>query len=536
MQKHKLTTEQEQKITKFLAETNKLGFLDWAGELKQKFQDAEIFLVGGAVRDVLLGKATKDYDFVVRNVTAGDLESFLTKRGWVELLGKNFGVFKFVPKNIKEKNPDIEPFDIALPRTEFSLDFDGGYKNFDVQSDESLPVIEDLKRRDFTINAFAIQILEDGEFGFIDQFDGLADLENKTIRAIGKPEDRFREDYSRILRAVRFACQLGFEIEPTTLVELKKLTQNLNQKKEGDYLVPREIVAREFLKSLRLAPVRSFDLMIETGIFNVLIPEVLEMENCEQPQNYHTEGNVLKHTRLCLEQLESDLYREEFSDIYTLENESNKKLWDAELVVSILLHDIEKPSTQIWVEKDGEQRMQFYNHDVDGAKTSEEICQRLKLSSPDKDGVKIKNISWLIARHIMLIPGKIDKMKATKIEKYFLSEDYPGEKLLKIVFVDATSTIQAGRQVPRTKEDLHDWIALRGYHIAKDRIAEIKKIKSKIKYKKSFLNGQDIMKTLKLRPGIEVGEILEQLREAELIGQVGNKKQALDFIKKIKIN
>src|SRR3990167_5427507 len=201
-----------------------------------QMRGAEIFLVGGAVRDFILGRETKDYDFIVRGVPALELELSLKKSGVVNLVGKTFGVFKFDPKK-RYKIQDtrykpLEPFDIALPRTEHSLSMAGGYKDFEVQSDHKLPIEEDLKRRDFTVNAIALELKVKSEklkvIEVIDPSDGLKDLELKTLRAVGEPRQRFQEDYSRILRGLRFACQLDFELEAETKNAIKKSAPNLN--------------------------------------------------------------------------------------------------------------------------------------------------------------------------------------------------------------------------------------------------------------------------------------------------------------------
>ena len=233
-----------------------------------QMRGVEIFLVGGAVRDFILGRETKDYDFIVRGVPAPELELLLKKSGVVNLVGKTFGVFKFAPKKrltskqgleIKDEGYSIlEPFDIALPRTEHSLSMVGGYKDFEVQSDHKLPIEEDLKRRDFTVNAIALKIgIKDKRLGIqdvVDPSDGLKDLELKIMRSVGEPEQRFKEDYSRILRGLRFACQLDFGIEAETKKAMKKLAPHLNDQKDSEWIVPRETIGREVVKMFVLDP------------------------------------------------------------------------------------------------------------------------------------------------------------------------------------------------------------------------------------------------------------------------------------------
>src|SRR3989338_7107095 len=121
--------------------------------LSRRYPKAEIFLVGGAVRDLMLNRPTTDFDFVLRHVSKNDLQKFLAKHGKVNLVGKRFGVFKFRPKGWAG-----EEIDIALPRTEHSLNFTGAYRDFKIQSNAKLKIEDDLSRRDFTINAMAIKI------------------------------------------------------------------------------------------------------------------------------------------------------------------------------------------------------------------------------------------------------------------------------------------------------------------------------------------------------------------------------------------
>jgi len=524
----KLTKLQENNINNFIKQAQKAGILNWTKKILKEFPKAKIYLVGGAVRDALLNIKTKDFDFVITNIPAKKLENFLKNLGWVDLVGRNFGVFKFIPKNYK----NIKPLDIALPRTEHSIHNLGIYKDFKIQSNYKLKITEDLKRRDFTINAMAIEITDLKNIKIIDEFDGLKDLNNKIIRAVGKPEERFKEDYSRMLRAIRFACQLDFEIENNTKKYIKKIIKNINNpikllrshkvNKNNIFLIPREIIAKEFIKALTKNPLRAFDLFDELKIFDILMPEIKKLKNCEQPVNYHSEGDVWQHTRLCMKMLNSNLFKEKF------------KTYNSELVIAALLHDIEKPSCSIWVEKKNIKKLQFYNHDIDGGKTAENICQRLKLSAPEEIGVNCKNINWLIARHMLLIEGKIDKMRRTKVEKYLMSDRYPGENLLKLTYIDGISTIPKGRKIPEKKSDLKHWISLKGFNIALKRIKEIQKLsknKNENTIPASLINGHEIIKTLKIKPGKKIGKILEKIREEQLNKKIKNKTEAIKYIK-----
>jgi tRNA nucleotidyltransferase/poly(A) polymerase len=234
----------------------------FADEIADGFPKARTFLVGGAVRDALLERETKDLDFVVAGVKAADLEKFLAARGHVGMVGRHFGVFKFWPA------PGVE-LDIALPRREHAAGT-GGYRDVDTQSDPDLPIEDDLGRRDFTVNAMAWDL---GRKELIDPFGGQADLRDKLIRAVGDPRARFAEDYTRILRGLRFAAALGFEFETDTWLAMSAMTRNLNDIRGGERVVPYELVGRELLKSLEADPERTIVLWDECDALLRILPE-----------------------------------------------------------------------------------------------------------------------------------------------------------------------------------------------------------------------------------------------------------------------
>ncbi|MFC1687179.1 hypothetical protein ACFL0L_01210, partial [Patescibacteria group bacterium] len=262
-------------------------------KLEKKFPQAEFFLVGGMVRDILLNRKSKDYDFVIRNVPLRTLLAELKKLGRVDLVGKTFGVLKFIPK----KSTLGEPIDIALPRVDHAFGT-GGYKDVKTQSDPKLPIEEDLLRRDFTINALAFDIKKKL---LIDPSTGQKHLINKQVQTVGDPLERFHEDFTRMLRCIRFACQLDFSIEKKTWQTIPKLVHHFSEKRDNNYIVPREVIAQEMIKSYVAHPVKAFDLFDQSGITKELMPELLTMKKCPQPHNYHIEGDVWNHTRLTLE-------------------------------------------------------------------------------------------------------------------------------------------------------------------------------------------------------------------------------------------
>ena len=174
----------------------------------------KIYQVGGAVRDLFLGKISKDLDIVITGIPANDIESLLKKYGKVDMVGASFGVIKFTP-------PDGEEIDIAIPRTEKKAGT--GYQGFDVSADHTLPIEKDLERRDFTINSIA----KDSEGNLIDPFNGMADLKAKTIR-LTNPQ-AFADDPLRMLRAVQFASRFDFKIDPKTFEMIKQNADTISE-------------------------------------------------------------------------------------------------------------------------------------------------------------------------------------------------------------------------------------------------------------------------------------------------------------------
>lgn len=502
-----------------------LKFLEeiFLNPLRENFKEAEVYLVGGAVRDFVLQRVIKDFDFVVRNIAPQDLEKFLDKFGKVNLVGKFFSVFKFSP----EKWDPHNPIDLALPRREHAFGT-GGYRDFDVQSDPKLPIKEDLSRRDFTINAMALKLSGEGKFELIDPFEGQKDIKAKLIRAVGKPEERFREDYSRILRAIRFACQTNFAIEKKTWQAIQKNIPHLNDIRrevemvgEAVYtelevlenrVVPYEVIAKELLKSFGHHPVKAMDLYDQSGAFEELIPEILKLKNCPQPENFHSEGDVWVHTRLALQKLSSPAFKKQFGH----------EPPDTELIMAVLLHDIGKFSTIKIPEKDNVDRIRFDEHDSVGAELAKKICEKLKLSSPEDYGVDADRVAWLIQHHMLLVQGDIDKMRPSTIEKYFFNPKLPGRNLLKLAFVDISATVPPSGQPDFTNFE-QMW----------RRVEELKNLSlSKKELPKPILNGHEIMKEFNLKSGSKIGELLATLREEQLSGAIKEKEEAIQFLQK----
>ena len=504
-------TKKNNTIEKQLQALAKEPILSFTKKIYKKHKKAEIYLVGGIIRDTLLGKDTeKDFDLIVRNVPINSIHQTLKKLGKVSLVGKHFGVFKF-KTNAKSNDqcPISNEIDIALPRTEESYKKTGAHKDFKVKYNPKLEIEKDLERRDFTINAMALN-LQTQEL--IDPFNGQKDLGRKTIRAVGSPETRFKEDYSRILRALRFACQLDFKIEAKTRLALKKLIKNLNKKVNDEWVVPREVIAKEFLQAFYYHPVKAMDFYDKSGAFQVLMPEVLKMKGVPQPDNWHQEGDVWNHTMLCMHNINSKNFKRKFPDFKIT----------AEFVYAVLWHDVGKPYTIQTPEKDGTDRIRFSEHEVTGGEMARKKAEELKLSAPVKYSLDPDEVFWLIKNHLVGLHDNMHQMKDTKIEKYFFSKDHNSQALLALDYIDSMSTIwNTGKP------------SFLSFNRLMRRINKLRKTTktNKKTLPKELLNGHEIMKALKLKPGPEIKEIKEKVRELQLKGKFKNKAEAVQFIK-----
>lgn len=496
MSDHRATSDHGDALAKTIAGERVLTFLPG---IMAALPEAEWFLVGGAVRDHVLGRtARKDYDLVVRKVTLERLQPALAKLGRVDLVGRDFGVLRFVPEGCEGE----EPVDIAWPRTE-KAGGSGGYRDFKVQADPDLALERDLARRDFTMNAVAFDLRT---HAFIDPYDGLADIAAKTVRAVGEASDRFAEDLSRILRGVRLACELGFTIEPATWDAIVALAPRLNDVRGDEPVVPRETVARNLVRALAADPSRAIELLEASETLILLIPELAPLATTRQSPDYHSEGDVWTHTKLALAALRS----QEFAEFFPGETA------DAETVLATLFHDIGKPQT---ASKEGE-RIRFLGHDVIGGDMVQLIARRLRFSSVPEHDVDEERLAWLVQMH--LFPSKLDlgSVKKTTLVKHFLRDRKLGRRLLHLAFADALASIRPdGSTDTRALRELVPALA----ELEKQGITEEGKVKT-------VLSGDDIMSELHLQPGPEVGRLLAALQEAQLTGKVATPEEAKAFL------
>jgi poly(A) polymerase len=308
------------------------------------------YLVGGCVRDILLGREPADYD-VAADATPDEVMRIFPEAYGV---GAQFGVVLVpVPAGDVASNlpsPKANTIEVATFRSD--LGYSDGRHPDEVRF--SKDPRQDVQRRDFTINGMLFDPVTSEVLDFVD---GQRDLKAKIIRAIGEPELRFGEDKLRMLRAVRFAARFGFEIEPATFVAIRKLASQIHQ-------VSRERVRDELTKMLTEGQARSAFLLLDgTGLLHEVLPEIEAMKGVKQPPQFHPEGDVFAHTLLLLEKLPHPC--------------------SAVLAWGALLHDVGKPPT-FRVAPD---RIRFDGHVDVGVKMAEEICQRLRFSNDETEQI-----------------------------------------------------------------------------------------------------------------------------------------------------
>ncbi len=297
----------------------------------------QALLVGGCVRDLLLGRDPADYD-VTTDATPDRVMALFPESLTV---GAQFGVILIPRDNLK--------VEVATFRSDSGYS-DGRHPDGVIYAKTAK---EDVQRRDFTINGL-LMLHDSGEV--LDYVGGQADLKSGIIRAIGGPSRRFREDRLRMMRAVRFAARFGFRLDNATFEAIRYHAKAIHE-------VSAERLRDELTKLLTEgAARRGFELLEETGLLRQVLPEVSAMKGVEQPPQYHPEGDVWIHTRMMLEGLAA--------------GESATLAW------GVLLHDVGKPPTFRSASETGD-RIRFDSHVEVGVRMAEQICRRLRFSTEE---------------------------------------------------------------------------------------------------------------------------------------------------------
>jgi poly(A) polymerase len=327
---------------------------------------------------------------------------------------------------------------------------------------------EDAQRRDFTINAL-FQHPVTGEI--IDYVNGQSDLQEGMVRAVGKPEQRFREDYLRLLRAVRIASRLEFEIEPATFAAMQEYASLITK-------CAAERIRDELVKCLCEGHAkRAFELLDASGLLPHILPEITAMKGVEQPPEFHPEGNVFTHTLLMLEMLEPGC--------------------SPTLAMGTLLHDVGKPSTQTF-----EDRIRFNLHDKVGARMARDICRRLKFSKDDTD-----RIVWLVEHHMRTVI--LPEMRESKRRRFMREAGF--EEMLLLNRYDCLSS--------HRNLDAIEWVEEYRATLKPEEIRPV-----------PLLNGNDLIE-MGYTPGARFKEILTAVEDAQLEGGLRSKEEAMAWVR-----
>ncbi len=411
----------------------------------------EAYIVGGCVRDCLMGKTPEDWD-IATNAYPEKVQVIFQEEGFKTFYENQFGTVGVVlPFSPERRFSNV--VEITTYRTESLY-----LKRRRPESVEWAETIkEDLARRDFTVNAVALRVGE--KIAFVDPFQGRKDLKNKTIKAVGKPEERFSEDALRMLRAVRFATTLGFKIERETKKSIKENSQWIAE-------ISKERIRDELTKVVMSGKAaEGIDLLRKLGLLKHIIPELEEGYKVEQ--NKHHIYDCYQHNLLSLDY-------------------AAKRGFSKEVRFAALLHDIAKPR----VKRGKGSTSTFYNHEVVGANMARKILERLKFSKEE-----IEKIVTLIRYHLFYYNvGEVSENSIRRLVRQVGKENM--EELLQVRICD-----RIGSGVPKAEP----------YKLRHLKYLIEKTSRDPISAKMLQVKGKDVMEILGISPGEKVGWILNIL-------------------------
>jgi poly(A) polymerase len=421
----------------------------------------EISLVGGPVRDAVLGKAVKDLDLTT-NAKPEEIQKSL--KGWADSIwdvGIKFGT---VGAKVKDY-----VFEITTYRTE---QYEDTSRKPSVEFGKTLE--EDLARRDFTINAMALRL---PSFELVDIYNGLTDLNNKILRTPLDAQISFSEDPLRMLRAARFMSKLDLKPQADLVEAMKTLADRLK-------IVSMERINDEFNKLLLTdKPRLGIELLVETGVAEHFLPELpaLKLEIDE----HHHHKDVYQHSLTVLDQ------------VIDLENKHQPQI-EADLVLRIaaLLHDIGKPKTRKF---EGEGRVSFHHHEVVGARLAKKRLEKLRYSNEI-----IEQVCLLIELHLRFHGYGDGKWTDSAVRRYVRDAEEQLIRLHKLTRADCTTRNEAKAEKLRN-----------AYNDLEERIVELSK-QEELKSMRPELDGAEIMQVLNIKPGPEVGKAYQFLLDLRL--------------------
>jgi len=427
----------------------------------------EAYLAGGCVRDLLLGREPSDYD--VATSATPDIVLDLFPRTFA--VGAHFGVV-LVAQGEAETYFTTE---VATFRS------DGAYS--DGRHPDAVRYTttaeEDVERRDFTINGLLLDPLQgannphvDPRTAVLDYVDGVADLDARLVRAIGRPEERFEEDHLRMLRGVRFAARFGFDLEEKTKHAMRALAHKTSA-------VSRERVRDELTKMLTEGHARrAFELLDETALLPEVLPEIARMKGVEQPPQYHPEGDVWVHTLGLLAQLEPGC--------------------PATLAWGALLHDVGKPPTF----RRAPDRIRFDGHVEVGVAIGAEILRRFRLSNEDT-----RQILALIENHMRFMDTS--RMKTSTLKRFFRLDRF--DEHLSLHRMDCL----AGSGY------LDNWEFVRQH---------LQTMPEEAVRPKPLITGRELI-AAGYKPGAAFKQMLHAVEDAQLEGTITTEEEALSFVR-----
>ena len=411
------------------------------------------YFAGGCVRDIVRRVTPKDYD-VATSATPETVQKLFPR---THAVGAHFGVIIVLENGFQ--------FEVATFRSDDAY-IDGRHPTAVHFSSPE----EDAKRRDFTINGmFYDPVAEE----VIDLVGGRADIAARLVRAIGDPAQRFAEDRLRMLRAVRFATVLDYEIDKQTWDALVANASSINQISAERI---RDELVRIFLSPNR---VRGWDLLDSSGLMGAILPELEAMKGVLQPEQFHPEGDVFVHTRLMLQLLPEEV--------------------SAPLVLAVLFHDVAKPVT---ARVDNTGRIRFNEHDRIGAEMTEAIMRRLRFS-----GAEIEATVEMVRQHMVF--KDVPKMRVAKLKRF----------MARPTFVDELELHRVDCESSHRMLDNYEFILRKREEFANEPIIP-----------PPLVRGDDLI-ALGLRPGPKFGEILEAVETRQLEGTLRTREAALDWVK-----